>query len=248
MNYKTSEIAKISGVSSRTLRYYDEINLLRPNKVDANGYRVYTDNEVDKLQMILFYREMGMPLEEIKMLISSDNFDKEKALESHLKILYEKKSLLEEMILNVTQTIKSQKEGIQMSNSEKFKGLELIAENESKYGKELREKYGDEVINKSFEKIKKGNFDDIKKATEILNDSLVTAFKTNDASSNEAVIACDNHKNLLLLTWPDGTYSKESQLALVESFTEDERFTSYYENIEKGLMDFFYKATKNYCK
>ena len=248
MNYKTSEIAKISGVSARTLRYYDEIDLLKPNKVDINGYRVYTDNEVDKLQMILFYREMGMPLEEIRTLISSDVFDKEKALQSHLKILLEKKTSLEKMILNVTRTIKSQKEGIQMSNSEKFKGLESIAENESKYGDELREKYGDETINKSFEKIKKASLEDIEKATNILNDSLIIAFKTNNPLSDESQTACENHKKLLCLTWADGMYSKESHLNLVESFTQDERFTKYYENLEKGLRNFFFEATKNYCK
>ncbi len=247
MHYKTSEIAKISGVSARTLRYYDEINLLKANKIDVNGYRVYTDNEVDKLQMILFYREMGMPLEEIRTLISSNDFDQDEALNNHLATLVAKKVSLEKMILNVTQTINARKEGTKMSNNEKFNGLEFIAENESKYGDELREKYGDEVINKSFEKLKKASYQDIQNATETLNNSLLTAFKTNDPSSTEAQNACENYQKLLLMTWPDGLYSKESQLALVKSFMQDDRFISYYENLEKGLMEFFYKATKIYC-
>ncbi len=248
VNYRTSEIAKISGVSARTLRYYDEIDLLKPNKVDDNGYRIYTDNEVDKLQMILLYREMGMPLEEIRALISSDDFDKEKALESHLITLFEKKTLLEKMIYNVTQTIKSQKEGTQMSNSEKFIGLEIIAENESKYGEELRAKYGEELINKSFEKVRKGNYEDLQYVSDLANQSLITAFKTNDPASKEAFTACENHKNLLLMTWADDTYTIERHMALVEGFTADERFTNYYENLEKGLMGFFYKAMQVYCK
>lgn len=248
MNYKTSEIAKISGVSARTLRYYDEINLLSPNKVGINGYRIYTDKEVNKLQMILFYREMGMPLEEIRTLISSQDFNREEALSNHLKSLIGKKNALEKMILNVTQTINSQKEGITMTNNEKFKGLESIAENESKYGDELREKYGDELINEAFEKLRNGSLEDMGKATVLLNQSLITALKTKDPSSKEAQTACDNHKDLLLMTWANGMYSKESHLALVESFTQDERFSKYYENIEKGMMDFFYKSAKIYCK
>ncbi len=248
MHYKTSEIAKISGVSSRTLRYYDEINLLKANKIDSNGYRVYTDNEVDKLQMILFYREMGLPLEEIRTLISSNDFNQDEALNNHLTTLIAKKISLEKMILNVTQTINARKEGTKMSNNEKFNGLEFIAQNESKYGDELREKYGDEVINKSFEKLKKASYQDIQTATETLNNSLLTAFKTNDPSSDKAQHACENHKKLLLMTWPDGLYSKQSQLALVESFTQDDRFISYYENLEKGMMNFFYQATKIYCE
>lgn len=248
MNYKTSEIAKISGVSARTLRYYDEIGLLKPNKIDTNGYRVYTDNEVDKLQLILFYREMGMPLEEIRTLLSSKNFNLGDALCTHLENLIGKKNALDKMILTVTETINNMREGTKMSNKEKFNGLESIAKIESKYGDELREKYGDDTINQSFEKINKANFDDIEKAKNILNDSLIIAFKTNNPSSKEAQNACENHKKLLCLTWADGMYSKEIHLNLIESFTQDERFTKYYEDLEVGLMNFFYESIKIYCK
>ncbi len=248
MNYKTSEIAKISGVSARTLRYYDEINLLKPNSVDINGYRVYTKLEIDKLQLILFYREIGMPLEEIKSILSKDDFDIDTALNNHLKTLIDKKFALERMISTLTNTIKSKKEGIKMEDTKKFENLETIAQNESKYGEELKEKYGEDIVNKSFEKARNIGIEDIKKATDILNTSLITAFKTNNPASSESSIACENHKNLLLLTWPDGLYSKENHLNLVESFLEDERFTSYYENLETGLMNFLYEATKIFCK
>ena len=247
MNYKTSELAKLSGVSSRTLRYYDEIDLLKPNKISDNGYRIYSNNELDKLQLILFYRELGVPLEEIKMLISSSDFDETLVLEKHLVALKQKKCEIEKIIQNLTQTIKSQKEGIKMSNNEKFRGLESIARNETKYGEELRGKYGNEQIDKSFEKVRRGSYEDLQNLTDLVNKSLITAFKTNDPASKEAFIACENHKNLLIMTWADGTYTTERHLALVQSFTVDERFIAYYENLEKGLVDFFYKAMKVYC-
>ena len=248
MSYKTSELAKLSGVSSRTLRYYDEIDLLKPNKISNNGYRTYTNHELDKLQLILFYRELGMPLEEIRTLISSSDFDKTSVLETHLIALKQKKCEIEKIIQNLTQTIKSQKEGIKMSDNEKFIGLETIAENESKYGEYLRKKYGEELVNKSFKKVRNGSYEDLQRVTDLVNKSLITAFKTNDPTSKEAFTACENHKNLLLMTWADETYTTERHLALVQSFTEDKRFAAYYENLEKGLVDFFYKAIKAYCK
>ena len=75
MEYTVSKLAKISGVSTRTLRYYDEIGLLKPTKIRSNGYRIYGNAEVDKLQQILFYREMGVSLEEIIKLMSDPNYD-----------------------------------------------------------------------------------------------------------------------------------------------------------------------------
>ncbi len=247
MSYKTSELAKLSGVSSRTLRYYDEIDLLKPNKISDNGYRTYTNNELDKLQIILFYRDLGVSLVEIRTLISSSEFDKTTVLETHLIALKQKKYEVEKIIENLTQTIKAQKEGIKMPDNEKFIGLESIAENDSKYGEELRGKYGKELINKSFEKVRNGSYDDLQYVTDLVNKSLITAFKTNDPTSKDAFIACENHKKLLLMTWVDEIYTTERHLALVQSFTEDNRFTAYYENLEKGLMDFFYKAMKVYC-
>ena len=65
MEYTVNRLAQISGVSKRTLRYYDEIGLLRPERVNPNGYRIYGQMQVDLLQQILFYRELGLPLEEI---------------------------------------------------------------------------------------------------------------------------------------------------------------------------------------
>ncbi len=75
MKYTINKLAKLAGVSTRTLRYYDEIGLLRPARMSSNGYRVYGQKEVDRLQQILFYRELGVPLEEIKKILSSKEFD-----------------------------------------------------------------------------------------------------------------------------------------------------------------------------
>ena len=109
MEYTVKELSKISGISTRTLRYYDQIELLVPPRLNSNGYRIYGDNEVDILQQILFYRELGVSLGEIKKLLSFPDGEKEKALQEHLTELVRKKARIETLIDNVSDTIKSLK-------------------------------------------------------------------------------------------------------------------------------------------
>ena len=253
MSYKINELAKLSGVSTRTLRYYDEIDLLKPEATDENGYRIYKQKQVDLLQSILFYREFDIALKDIKEILSASDFDRNKSLEEHLIALETKREKIDKMILNLKTTIKSEKEGIKMTDKEKFEGLreKALQENELKYGKELREKFGDEVIDKSNQKIRKmskNNYEEIVKVTNSINDCLKKAMEDMDPSSDIAQKACEFHEELLLMTWADGTYSKEAQLALVESFIQEEGFTAYYEKIHEGCTKFFRDATKIYCE
>ena len=148
MEYTVNRLAQISGVSKRTLRYYDEIGLLRPERVNPNGYRIYGQMQVDLLQQILFYRELGLPLEEIREIIKNPGFDREKALEDHLTALLQKKRQTEILISNVKKTLDSMKGRAMMSDEEKFEGFkrDLIKENEEKYGREVRKAYGEDAV------------------------------------------------------------------------------------------------------
>src|SRR4029079_4342675 len=87
MAYTVNKLAKLSGVSARTLRFYDEIGLLKPAYVGDNDYRYYEEEQLLMLQQILFYLELDFPLNQIQSIISSDNFDKIEALKSHKSIL-----------------------------------------------------------------------------------------------------------------------------------------------------------------
>ena len=80
MEYTIKKLAGLSGVSTRTLRYYDEIGLLKPARVASNGYRIYGQAQVDLLQQILFYRALEVPLEEIRRMLSDSSFDRRRAL------------------------------------------------------------------------------------------------------------------------------------------------------------------------
>ncbi|MEG0893136.1 MAG: MerR family transcriptional regulator [Oscillospiraceae bacterium] len=113
----------MAGVSTRTLRYYDEIGLLAPARVADSGYRMYGETEVDALQQILFYRALGVELLKIKALLHTESFDKTAALESHLTALLEKRSQLDTLILNASRTISAMKGETTMTDREKLEGF-----------------------------------------------------------------------------------------------------------------------------
>jgi len=87
MEYSINKLAKLAGITTRTLRYYDEIGLLSPQRISSNGYRVYAQKEVNLLQQILFYRELGVQLDEIKNIVWSENYDEFASLQDHLSAL-----------------------------------------------------------------------------------------------------------------------------------------------------------------
>ena len=91
---KISEVAKLSGITVRTLHYYDEIGLLKPNKITEAGYRVYSNEDLETLQQILFFRELDFQLNEIKEIMMNPNYDKNKALNKHKELLIEKRERL----------------------------------------------------------------------------------------------------------------------------------------------------------
>lgn len=93
-----NEVSKVSGVSIRTLHYYDSIGLLHPASVTEAGYRLYDDAALERLQHIMLFRELEFPLKEIKMILDSPDFDKNKALEQQIKLLTLKKEHLENLI------------------------------------------------------------------------------------------------------------------------------------------------------
>ena len=250
MNYSIKALSHMAGISPRTLRYYDEIGLLSPQRIKENGYRTYGEKEADLLQQILFYRELGVPLEKIRNIMSSKSFDAAKALQNHLAALKDKKAQTERLIANLEKTIAAAKGEVLMNTKEKFEGFKktLIEENETKFGKEAREKYGDEAINAGNDKLMGLNekqYADMQELSQKINDKLKTAFEQGDPAGILAQQLCAMHKEWLGYTW--NSYSKEAHRGLAQLYVEDERFKSYYDSIAEGCAEFLRDAIEVYC-
>ncbi len=199
MEYTILKLAKIANTSTRTLRYYDEINILKPKRINSSGYRIYGSEEVDRLQQILFYRQFGLELTEIKDILNNKEFNKINALSEHKKRLYEKREQIDILIKNIEKTIAASEGSTIMSDNEKFEGFKqkLINENEEKYGEEIRAKYGNDTIEKSNQKVKNMTKEESEKISALAQDmskTLIEAIKTGDPAGQMAQKAVQMHK------------------------------------------------------
>lgn len=249
MEYTVQRLGQMAGVSTRTLRYYDEIGILRPARINSSGYRIYGQEEVDRLQQILFYRELGVSLENIKKIITSPSFDSTHALKEHREQLLIKREQLDRLIANVDKTIAAAEGSMTMTDKEKFEGFKqkLIDENEKKYGKEIRAKYGDEQVDKSNQKLKGMTEEQHAEMEKLAADVLSTldeAFTTGDPAGELAQKAADLHRQWLCYYWD--SYTKEAHAGLAQMYVDDERFAAYYDKKQPGTAVFLRDAIHIY--
>ena len=123
MDYTVQQLARLSGVTARTIRYYDQIGLLKPKRISGAGHRIYGQQQLDTLQQILFYRELDFPLERIAEALAELGFDRQKALTQHRVALQARRDRLSLLIQTIDDTLKHQKEGTHMSDAQKFEGF-----------------------------------------------------------------------------------------------------------------------------
>lgn len=249
MEYTINQLAKLAGVTTRTLRHYHQIGLLAPARVSSSGYRIYGPAQVDRLQHILFYRQLGLELTQIKDALDDKGFDAEQTIRQHLTRLRAQRAQMDAMIETAEATLQNIRGEKKMTDQEKFEGFKknLIDENEEKYGEEVRQKYGDKTVDASNAKMMKMTEEQYAAFTalgEELNEALRLAVTTGDAKSEEAQHAAELHKQWLCYTWP--SYSAEAHRGLVQMYVDDERFTAHYEAIAPGGAAFLRDAVNQY--
>lgn len=250
MEYNVRQLSRLSGVSARTLRYYDEIGLLKPTRVEPTHYRYYDGSAVDRLQTILFYRALDMPLVAIRALLSQPGFDRKAALEDHLSQLCEKRTQLDTLIQTVQATLSAMKGELTMQDSEKFEGFKrsLIRKNEAAYGQEVRARYGDDAADAANAKLQGLSAEEYQQAEGLaaqLAELLCQAVQHGDADGALARQAFALHKQWLCFYWP--SYTAEAHKGLAALYLADERFAAYYDAIAPGAARFLHDAIVAHC-
>lgn len=147
MVYTVKQLADLAGVSPRTLHYYDEINLLHPTSHGENRYRYYDEEVLLRLQQILFYREMGLSLKEIKDMFEQPDFDVVQVLWSHRETLQQRVARLQRLIGTVDKTINHLSGGVQMKSEEFFAGFS--EEQQEEYTEQARQLWNPELVDQS---------------------------------------------------------------------------------------------------
>lgn len=137
MAYTVKKVAAMSGVSVRSLHFYDETGLLKPAYIGANGYRFYEERELLILQQILFYRELGFELKQIKEILGRADFKKVSALQSHQEVLRNKLARTRELIETIDKTIQHLNGETKMTSEEMFAGFSVAA-GDDRYGEHIK--------------------------------------------------------------------------------------------------------------
>lgn len=245
MEYTVNKLALLAGITTRTLRYYDEIGLLKPTRISSSGYRIYGPAEVDRLQQILFYRELGVSLDRIGDILQAPSFDRLAALREHRLSLLDKRRQLDLLIANVEKTIADTEGRIIMTDAEKFAGFKqkLLQENEQKYGREIRNQYGDQAVNRSYERLQELTRQQYEQWESLGNEVIATlleAMAGGDPAGELAQKTADLHRQWLSYTWD--SYSREAHAGLARMYVEDERFSGYYDRHQPGAAVFLRDA------
>lgn len=237
---KVKEVANLVGISVRTLHHYDEIGLLIPDKITEAGYRIYSGENLETLQQILFFRELGFPLKKIKEIINSPLFDRKDALMMQHQMLLEKKNRLEQMIVTIEKTIQHMRGDMQMSNKEKFQGFDF---SHNPYEEEAREKWGNKAVDEANEKVKNmTTFDQDQFNNMFRNLARLRHLSPDSKEAQDGI-----HKWYLLLN-KMGNYSLETFKGLGEMYVADERFTENIDQFGEGLAKFMRDAIFAYVE
>ncbi len=245
MEYTIQKLGRLAGITTRTLRYYDEIGLLKPARMNSSGYRIYGQEQVERLQQIMLYRQMGVSLETIQSIVTSGSYDEISALKEHLVSLLAQRQQIDLLISNVQRTIECREGRITMKDDEKFIGLKkkLVDENDKKYGEEIRKKYGEDTVkasNDRFMNMSKEQYEAYEKLGQEILDTLEQAFTSGAPEGVLGQKTAELHKQWLSYTW--GGYNKEAHAQLAQMYVADERFTAYYDKKQPGMAEFLRDA------
>lgn len=250
MEYTVKALADLAGVTPRTLRWYDQTGLLKPLRTTEAGYRLYGPKQLDRLQDILFYRELGLDLASIRTILDDPAFDRQAALQSHLTELKVRRARLDELILTVQRTIDNIKGGTKMTDQEKFEAFKrnAVAAMEAAHGAESRQKYGDAEVDRANAcvlALTQEEYEAWKALGGEIHAALAAAVGAGaDPAGPEGQRIAQLHRRWLSYSWE--AYTPQAHAGLAELYVSDPRFTAYYDREVPGCAAFLRDAVRAY--
>lgn len=241
---KINEISKITGVSTKTLQYYDKIGLLKPNKLENSNHRIYNEQSLKDLQQILFFKELDFSLTDIKKIICSEHYNKDQALRKQKELLIKKKKYLTGLIDLIDKAIKGK-------DSLSFKEFDIsdIEQTREQYGIEVEKDYlHTSALKQSIEKIASSSEEELREAGD-QTENLLKAFSQNKDTDPSFEVA-----QQLVQKWQENitTNFYECSLEILEGlgqiYLEDDNFRNSIDNNGVGTTKFLSEAIAIYCK
>ncbi|WP_122641946.1 MerR family transcriptional regulator [Luxibacter massiliensis] len=252
MEYTITKLAKLACISSRTLRYYDEIGLLKPLNINSSGYRIYGEKELKRLQQILFLRQFGLELTAISQILNSDGFNMIEMLKSHLLLLEQQKREIDTIIENIHKTIENETNNIPIQDYERFIGLQKrFREGDfSKYQNELVRLYSAQQLDTYKTKTSSMTFYEISEINALeryIKYNLEKMMK--NKTGVPSLLAHDTfirHKEWL--SYMLSPLTPEIYLSIAEKYVADTRFKEYYDIHTNGCAQLLFDIITYYVK
>lgn len=243
MKLKINEAAKLTGTSVRTLHYYDQIGLLRPEETTEAGYRLYGEASMERLQQILFFRELGFSLKDIQKIMNNPAFDRMGALENHRRLLILQRDRLERLIALVDRTMK----GESHMSFQEFDRNE-VEQAKEQYAKEAEERWGGTKAWAESQRRTKGygkeDWARISAEQETVYRGFSAAMHKGPTSPEAQQSVADWQALITKYFYP---CSNEILAGLGKMYVADERFTKNIDRFGEGLADFISRAIQVYC-
>ncbi|MEJ8643127.1 MerR family transcriptional regulator [Streptomyces sp. MS1.HAVA.3] len=239
MGYSVGQVAGFAGVTVRTLHHYDEIGLLSPSGRSHAGHRRYDDADLDRLQRILFYRELGFPLDEVAVLLDDPESDPREHLRRQHALLTDRIDRLQQMAKAVEHAMEAKRMGINLTPEEKFEVFGDFDPDE--HAEEAERRWGGTDAYKESARrtasYTKEDWQRVQAQAEDLNRRFAALLGSGTpAESGEAMDLAEEHRG-----WINGSYyfcTYEIHTCLGEMYVADERFTAYYDAVRPGLAVF----------
>lgn len=237
-----NEVSKLTGVSIRTLQYYDKIGLLRPTKYTQSGYRLYDDIALEKLQQILLFRELEFPLKDIKAIMESHNFDRNKALKQQIQLLTLKKEHLENLI-DLARGIKA--EGVNTMNFKAFDRNKI-----DEYAAQAKATWGNTPEYHEFKEKSKGRTDAEEQNLGVRMMKIFTEFGTMlELQPDSETVQAQVKKLQDFITENYYNCSNDILFGLGSMYAGGGDFTTNIDHAGgTGTAEFVFKAIQIYCK
>ncbi|MEE3852149.1 MerR family transcriptional regulator [Gordonia sp. LSe1-13] len=239
--YTVGDVARLVGVSVRTLHHYDHVGLVVPSERTPTGYRVYDAGDVERLHQVLTYRELGFSLEQIATLLDDPSVDAWAHLRDQRELLTDRIDRLHRMVAAVEDMMNAKKKGIQLTAEEQAEifGQDWLGE---EYAAEAEDRWGDtDAWRQSQERTARFSKDDwreVKADTDALEARLADALRAGVAAgSPEANALAEEHRASINRFYDCG---HEMQVNLAEMYVADPRFTAHYDERAEGLAQYLH--------
>lgn len=243
--YTISQLAKMAGVSVRTLHHYDHFGLLKPSARTAAGYRLYEEQDLLRLQQILFFRELDFPLGQIQDILDNPEFDQVEALKNHRRLLEERAQRLTHLLKTIDKTItRLAEDTMEMTDEELYEGF--TKEQIERYEREARERYDPALVEESqrrIRKMSKAQWNVLKQEGEEVNRA-IAALAVKAPGNPEVQKAIARHHAWIERFYPA---SAEVYRGLGQLYAEHEDFRKFFDKYRPGLSDFMRDAMAYYA-